>query len=66
MGARDKYNVNIQCPKCGAAGAMKVSEADGYSARSGPDRHITPPDGFSVVQAEPVIILRHQLCNILF
>lgn len=52
MTARDVYDVDLSCPKCGATGTATLSELDGWSYIKG-DQSVSVdfmPKGFRAVE----------------
>lgn len=50
MAARDRYDVRLECPKCGNSGTAEASENDYPFMRSLDFRYDSLPDGFTVHQ----------------
>lgn len=52
MTARDVYDVDLNCPKCGKTGTATLSEADGWSYIKGDQSTSVDfmPVGFSAVE----------------
>lgn len=52
MTARDRFTAYLKCPKCGRAGAARLSELDGYSFAFGKGNRTDVdflPEGFKIV-----------------
>lgn len=50
MAARDRYTINLKCPKCGKTGVAEVSEDD-YPFMSSPRFSVDAlPPGFAVTK----------------
>jgi hypothetical protein len=49
MTAPDRYRFEIACLFCDAAGTVKVTENDGWSFVSQPERDVEAPAGFTTL-----------------
>lgn len=50
MAARDRWKIAIRCPKCGRAGEVDVSQAEGMAFARNPSTSVDRlPDGFARV-----------------
>jgi hypothetical protein len=54
MAARDRFELTLRCPKCGATGEAKVSEDDYPFMRSPHFRVDEAPEGFDIVKTANV------------
>jgi hypothetical protein len=66
MTARDRWTVDLRCPKCGNTGTAHLWQEDGWSFSNGDQStHIdSVPQGFDALQTRPHIKFTCTACGI--